>query len=731
MKRTGRLFALLLAAWPVAARAADWPEWRGPTRDGVSSEQGLPERWMPGGENFLWKKPYGSRSAPVVAGGRLYLLNAAGKGETLQERVLCLDASSGEPIWEYRFSVFLSDVPPHRLGWSSPALDLATGNVYVFGVGANLVALDRNGKKLWDRSLSEEFGAITTHGGRTVSPILEGELVLVSTLTSGWGDQARGNNRYFAFDKRTGETVWVSTPQPRHYDTNYSNPVTTTVDGMRLMIVGGSDGTIHALKVATGEPVWRYEMSKRAILTSPVVRGRTVYVSHSEENLDTNEMGLLGAIDVAARGDVKAAQLRWHVLGFQAGFSSPVLDPERLLQIDNGANLYAFDLATGKELWKKNLGTIQKASPVLADGKLYVGTENGRFYILRPGADGAQVLDERLLGTEESPEAIVASAAVSDGKVFFASMDNLYCIGRRAGARAAAATPRAEALEPAPAGAQPSYLQVVPTELILAPGQKQLFRARLFDERGRLIRDEKAAAWSLDRLKGQVAANGELTLAPEPAGQAGVVKASVGELSGTARLRVSPPLPWSFDFEAAPAPGPPPAYWINGTGKLQVRAADGGKLLVKLADNPFTKRGRFFFGDTDLHDYTTEASVMSRDQRRQMGDAGVIAQRYVLVLFGNSQRLELQAWQPETTRTISVPFAWKGDTWYRMKLRVENLPEGRTRVRGKVWPAAEAEPEAWSVDRVDPIGHRQGSPGIYADAPVEVSFDDIKVTANQ
>jgi hypothetical protein len=205
----------------------------------------------------------------------------------------------------------------------------------------------------------------------------------------------------------------------------------------------------------------------------------------------------------------------------------------------------------------------------------------------------------------------------------------------------------------------------------------------------------------------------------------------VGELKASARVRVSPPLPWSWDFESATVPGPPPPFWVNATGKMQVRDLDGKKVLVKLADNPFTKRGRFFFGSLDLHDYTTEASVMSRDQKRHMGDAGLIAQRYILVLFGDSQKAELQAWQPETTRTVTAPFAWKGDTWYRMKLRVDSLEGGKTRARAKIWPAGESEPDAWLIDRVDPIGHRQGSPGIYADAPVEVFFDDVKVTANQ
>ena len=212
--------------------ASDWPEWRGPNRDGVSTETGLPSRWSPAGEGLAWRAPYGSRSTPVVFGNRLYLWNASvdtvKEREKTQERLLCLDADTGRLIWEKRFNVFHSDVPAHRVGWASPSVDPATGNVYAFGVNEHLHALDSTGKLLWQRQLTEEFGAISTHGGRTVSPVIEGNLVIVSTLTSGWGDQARGLNRYFAFDKRNGTTVWVSSPQPKHYDTNYSTPIVLT-----------------------------------------------------------------------------------------------------------------------------------------------------------------------------------------------------------------------------------------------------------------------------------------------------------------------------------------------------------------------------------------------------------------------------------------------------------------------------------------------------------------------
>jgi len=107
-----------------------------------------------------------------------------------------------------------------------------------------------------------------------------------------------------------------------------------------------------------------------------------------------------------------------------------------------------------------------------------------------------------------------------------------------------------------------------------------------------------------------------------------------------------------------------------------------------------------------------------------------VAQRYELVLFGNSQKLELQSWQPETARTASVPFSWKAETWYHMKLRVESLPDGKVQALGKVWPTEETEPSSWSIKKVDSLPNRKGSPGIYADAPFEVFFDNLKVTNN-
>ena len=706
----------------------DWAEWRGPNRDGVSTEKNLPVKWSPTGENLAWRAPYGGRSAPIVMGDHVYLQNIAGKGETEQERIMCFNADTGKLLWEHRFNVYLSDVPPHRVGWASPVGDPATGNVYVFGVGGNLIGLNRDGKVLWERSLAEDFGLLTTHGGRTVSPIIDGDLVIVSGVTFQWGQHGRGAHRFMAFDKKTGETMWISAPGGRPYDTTYAPPIIVNVNGTRLLIQGGSDGFVYAIKPQTGEPVWKIEISKRGLNTGVVVYNNLAILTHSEENLESSEMGMMLAVDATAKGEIKKDQIKWSSYGWQGGFSSPVLDGDRLYQVDNGANIAAFDVNTGKQLWLKNLGTIQKASPVLADGKLYVGTENGKFYILKPSATGCEILDEDQLGTEEQPETIIGSAAVSNGRVYFASDSGLYAIGKKTSHSSSQTT--ANAVGNHVSSQQATWVQVVPTELILKPGDKANFRVRLFDAQGNFIREEPAATWSLDQLKGTIE-NGHFAVSSDAISQAGLVKATVGGISGTASVRVFPPLPWSENFDSFAVNTLPPA-WVNTALKFSVSDQNGNKVLTKLTTgSSLLTRARAYIGPSDWSNYTVEADVNATQKRRQQGDAGIIAQRYILTLYGNSQMLHLEPWQPEIKRTKSVPFAWKPDTWYRLKLEVQNLPNGTTRARGKAWPANEPEPSAWTIESIDPIPNRQGAPGIFGNGLAELYFDNIKVYANK
>ena len=146
-------------------------------------------------------------------GNRVYVQNPSGRGADLQERVMALDADTGKVVWEYKFNLFQSDVPPHRIGWASPAADPETGNIYALSGGAQVIALSRDGKLLWERSFGEEFAAFTTHGGRTMSPLVDGDLVIVSAAVSNWGTQ-REPRRTASSRSTSGPATSSTSPTP-------------------------------------------------------------------------------------------------------------------------------------------------------------------------------------------------------------------------------------------------------------------------------------------------------------------------------------------------------------------------------------------------------------------------------------------------------------------------------------------------------------------------------------
>jgi hypothetical protein len=272
-----------------------------------------------------------------------------------------------------------------------------------------------------------------------------------------------------------------------------------------------------------------------------------------------------------------------------------------------------------------------------------------------------------------------------------------------------------------------AQVQVFPYEALLAPGAKQSYTLKLYDAKGNFVRTAPAseATWSVEGLQGTVSGG---VLVAGKTSSAGFVKAAVGGATGQARVRVIAPLPWTYDFDGLKAP---PGWW-TANGKLQVRPLDGGTVIVRPRDDTPGRRARIIMGRPDWSNYTVEADVRGTEARRQRGDIGLINQRYVLVLFGNDQKLELHPWQAADEMTVRVPdVKWDLNAWYRMKLRVENRNDGTTLVQGKVWPKDQPEPKAWTIEKIDTIGHRTGAPGLYADGASDMFFDNIRVYRNQ
>ena len=423
----------VLTLLPFSVVAGEWPTWRGPNQDGTSPETGLISTWSVEGENLLWEAAFIGRSTPIVLNGRVYVIGRVGADITEQERIACFDAETGELVWNYQFNVFHTTISFNRVGWTSLAGDVETGNIYAHGVQGLFFCFDKDGNVLWSRSLTEEYGRISGYGGRVHTPVIAGDLVVISYLNSGWGDQAATRHRYFAFHKLTGDLVWVSTPGGRPLDTTYSTPVVTDINGQSLIIGGNADGGIYAMKQNTGERVWGFKLSQRGINTSVIVSGTKVYASHSEENIDSTSMGRVVCIDATGTGDITQTHEVWRYDGVNIGYASPTLTAGHLYLVDNSANVHAVNAETGEVSWEHNIGKVGRGSPVTADGKLYVTEVNGGFVVLQPSQDGCEVLSTQEIDreAEEHYVEIYGSPAIADGRIYFTTEERLYCIGEK------------------------------------------------------------------------------------------------------------------------------------------------------------------------------------------------------------------------------------------------------------------------------------------------------------
>jgi outer membrane protein assembly factor BamB len=743
---TALIVTLSAAATAAAADPLDWPNWRGPEQNGVSRETGLPEEWEIDGENMLWKSTdLGTRSTPIVMNGKLYTL-ARSYPETTKEgeQVICADAATGEVLWRNRFNVYLSDVPAERVAWGAVVGDPTTGKIYAMGVCGLMQCIDgETGKTLWSHSLSEEFGLLSTYGGRTNVSVIYEDLVIISAVMTNWGELAVPAHRFVAFNKETGEVVWYNGTSLRPDDTTYSTPFLGVINGEAVMVFGSGDGMVWAFQPRTGKPLWSYKLSMRGLNVSPLVADGVVYAGQSEENPDDNTMGALAAINaVGASGDVTKTAALWREKQRMVGKSSPLLLDGKLYAFDDGNLMYLVDAKTGAELQRplRLLGSIMRSSPLYADGRIYACTTSA-WHVITPSADGAKVTHKLRFPTGEE---IHGSPIVSHGRIYLPTTEAMYCIGFKDAKPAATERP-APPQEAQLSDRTPAHLQIVPAEGLIKPGDKVNYRAIAFNAKGQKLGPAEGVKFSVSG-GGEIAADGIFTAASD-AGHAGViVTAEAGGVQGTARTRIVPPLPWSFDFNATPidVPNPvtqqlegePPVTWIGARYRHKIREIDGEKAMVKVTTIPKGTRSQSWMGPVDLHDYTIQAEVRGAKKPTvegfKMPDAGVIAQRYTLDLMGNSQQLQIRSWtaQLENRFAVTVPFKWEPETWYVLKFRASTNGE-KAVLEGKAWKKGDPEPAEWTVTGTDETGNLQGSPGLFGNAnDAEITYDNINVTPN-
>jgi outer membrane protein assembly factor BamB len=419
-----------LAAWALgvflagtAARAADWPGWRGPTGMGRAEDRGLPLTWGgKAGANVAWKAPLlpaGARpdqnqSSPVVSRGRVFVTVSywpAGRPQTEfpEHHVLCFRAADGRRLWDTR-------VPPGpwllkdlRGGYTAPAPAADGERVYALFGSAVLAGLDRDGKVLWRQEITPHAFDVAVG----TSPVVHKGAVLVSC------DQVRssGASALLAFDGKTGRLRWRK--KRPDVDWDHSTPVLAPVGG-RTQLLAATANALQGLDPDTGEVLWWCRGEGRVGDTvSPVYGSGVVYC-------DSGRGGPGIAVDPTGRGDVTKTHLRWRVKRVPEGFSSPVVAGDYLYRLHAPGVVTCRRMSTGEVLFAERLpGVETAASPVAtADGRVYLASA-GASYVLKAGPRPV------VLGRGDLGDPGKASPAVAGGRLFLKGGRYLYCIAKQ------------------------------------------------------------------------------------------------------------------------------------------------------------------------------------------------------------------------------------------------------------------------------------------------------------
>jgi outer membrane protein assembly factor BamB len=736
------LLSILLIS-PSLADVTGWLNWRGPLQTGASLETGLPEKCEPGTE--LWTYDIKGAGTPVIADGRLYAFGFVGdQGEDVREVLLCLDAVTGKKLWEARFSDYLSDVIYSRYGIGAPAVDPATGNVYLQLSNGHSVGYTAEGKLLWQHSLMEDFGRLTFPNGRTGAPAIHNHLAIFHCVTANWGGDGPAADRFYAFDKLTGDLVWASTPGIAPVDSSFSLPVFGTLDGRDVFYCGTGCGHVVCVDTNTGKPLWRFRLSQGGVNGQVILLGDDKLVAtHGTENTDASTAGRMVCLKIPTKYPAelltlgKEAEL-WRNDSICAFTSSAVLAEGKLYSTIATGSLLCIDAATGKTLWSEKLAPDQiHASPVFGDGKLYVPMFDGGFHILKPGPDKSEHLFDTKMETN-----CLGAPALWAGKLYLLTKEKLHCFGPKEGTF--------KGVEPAPTpsvGAIAS-LQVVPAEFAIKPGGSVSFKVHGLDAHGHRVKEVKAESWEsfippTAKVKSTVDATFEgdtLKAAPTAKLSAGAFKVTANGLSATTRGRIVAGYGYQADFEEielsmknesdpTEAVNFPPLPWLGARLKWHVLEKDGSKVLGNRLDNVLFQRTTNFFGASDMANYILEGDVMTDGNRRIMSTVGFVNQRYLITLAGNSQILEISSNHERLKQAVKFPV--KANTWYRLKTHVRTNPDGSGIVFAKAWPRGTDEPAGWTLETPVKHVHPSGSPAVFAFSPQSqkrVYIDNIKHT---
>ena len=416
LKLLGKLALLLPAVCPSLAgvqllAAGDWPEFRGPTGQGLATATNVPIHWS-NTSNVVWQTPIPGDgwSSPVLGDGKLYLTTATTTTNT-SLRAICVAASDGRILWNVEVLQPEPGAPQkihNKNGLASPTPIVRDGRLYVHFGHMGTAALDLSGKVLW-RQTSLKYSPVHGNGG---SPALVGDALVFSC--DGATDPLLA-----ALDAQTGGVGWKT---PRNITANksfsFSTPLVIETGGGK-QIISPASGFVGAYDPSDGREIWRVRYDGFSLVPRPVFAHGLLYLSSGFMK------PVLYAIRPAgAKGDVTDTHVVWtHTKGVP-NTPSPLVADDEIYIVSDGGIATCLDARTGTVHWNERLGGDFSASPVFAEGRLYFQNEAGIGYVLKAGKT-FEVLAKNELG-----ERTLASPAIVDNTIFLRSKSHLWRIGK-------------------------------------------------------------------------------------------------------------------------------------------------------------------------------------------------------------------------------------------------------------------------------------------------------------
>lgn len=410
--------ALLFAS--AAARSENWPQWRGPSDDGISKETNLPAEWGES-KNILWKLklPGQSGATPAIWDDRIFLTSQDGDDVVL----MCI-GTDGKERWKRKLASGKAHYMRDEGNLASPSPSIDGQHVYTFTGTGDFACHDFEGKELWKFNAQERYGKFRIQWGMHVTPLLHGNRLYLALLHSGgWW--------VIALDKATGQEVWKvrrETDATAECEQAYASPCLANDGKEEYLVVHGCDYTT-AHRLTDGSEIWRlgdlnpkgkYNPTLR-LVSSPVATPDLIVVP-------TAKGGPVVGVKPNATGNIGPGNSfeQWRRNRDTPDVSSPLVHDGLVYLCRENGVLICMDAKTGKELYQERLHQARyRASPVYADSKIYCTARDGTFTVVKAEPKFQKLAENHL------PDQFAASPAISNGTIYLRGFDTLYAVGQR------------------------------------------------------------------------------------------------------------------------------------------------------------------------------------------------------------------------------------------------------------------------------------------------------------